>query len=407
MLLDLLSLLFRTPGSSARSRRFSIAWVVLGVMVPAAAGQAVPRYKIVTLEPLPGGVDSYATAINEFGVVVGHSTLNRSGHVGRSRPVMWDSSGEPTELWSDQTFGGIPADINNQGQVVGRYGSGSGIPLPGPGIPPGGAFLWDPLTRDFMDLGDLGGRNAQATGINDAGQVTGSSENFEGQPRAFIWDPTNDMRPIGTLGGIWSFGLDINANGQVAGYSWRADESEHAYLWDPMAGMRDLGNANRLGTRAYSLNDKAEVVGNGTISDDQGGAMLWADGQTTGIFSASVQFALATGVNDGGQVVGSAIGDDHVFAVIWDEFSGAQSLSTLIPSGTGWTLDVATAINDRGQIAGYGRLDDQIRGFLLSPIPEPTSRELAPAFFGGVILLSRAIRSGPRRACGAPTSLTV
>lgn len=335
------------------------------------------RYRIMTLDVLPGGVDSFPTAINDQGVVVGHSTLDRSGHVGRSRPVMWDSSGTPIELWDDQEFGGIPADINSRGQVVGRYGSGSGIPLPGPGIPGGGAFIWDPATRNFMDLGDLGGRNAQATGINDAGQVSGSSENFDGQPRAFIWDALNDMRPIGTLGGTWSFGNDINSSGQIAGYSWRGDQSEHAFLWDPISGMHDLGRPGRTGSRAWALNDVAEIVGNGMITEDVGGAVLWNGQDRRALFSSSVPFSTPSDINRHGEVVGYASGSGYAFAAIWDELNGAQDLATLVQHNSGWKLEGATGINDRGEIIGYGLYDDRVRGFLLTPIPEPTSFAIA------------------------------
>jgi probable HAF family extracellular repeat protein len=353
----------------------------------APAAYAAPQYNIVALDVLPGGVDSYATAINESGVVVGHSTLDRTGHVGRSRPVIWNSMGEPTEMWSDQFFGGIPSGINNLGQVVGRYGSGSGIPLPGPGIPPGGAFIWDVVTRNFSDLGDLGGQNVLASGINDVGQVSGSSENSLGQPRAFIWDEVNGMREIGTLGGIWSFGNDINSSGQIAGYSWRADESEHAYIWTPFVGMNDLGPANRDGTRAFGLNDPGDVVGNGTISADLAGALLWEEDRITGLSSSEVAFSFASEVNNVGQAVGYASGNGRAYAVVWDKVLGPRHLEELITPDAGWLLEQATSINDRGQIVGYGLLNDQVRGFLLTPVPEPSSLGiLAWALSCGVIL---------------------
>jgi len=45
-------------------------------------------------------------------------------------------------------------------------------------------------------------------------------------------------------------------------------------------------------------------------------------------------------------------------------------------SAAGWHLDIALGINDAGQIVGYGLLDGNLRGFLLSallPVPEPST----------------------------------
>jgi probable HAF family extracellular repeat protein len=42
-------------------------------------------------------------------------------------------------------------------------------------------------------------------------------------------------------------------------------------------------------------------------------------------------------------------------------------LNTLIPPGTGWTLDQANGINDAGEIVGYGAKKGQQHAFLLTP----------------------------------------
>src|SRR5688572_10883191 len=88
------------------------------VVAPSRVNGAT-MYNIVALDVLAGGLDSYATGINELGVVVGHSTLDRSGNVGQSRPVIWDSAGKATALWPDLgplSVGGIPSGINSAGQ---------------------------------------------------------------------------------------------------------------------------------------------------------------------------------------------------------------------------------------------------------------------------------------------------
>jgi hypothetical protein len=89
-----------------------------------------------------------------------------------------------------------------------------------------------------------------------------------------------------------------------------------------------------------------------------------------------VGFGVAKAINNHGQVVGhvgcvtSAGFDDYTYAAIWDAEHGWRNINDLIPPGTDWTLDAATAINDRGQIVGYGHIGsdlDTSNAFLLTP----------------------------------------
>ena len=372
-----------------RNRRLGIG-IISGLLLVnwfAAAVHAAPSYSIIALDILPVasgeapfGYRSFAYALNSQGVVVGESTLDTSGNIGQTRPVMWNNSNEAEELWADQNFGGKALGINDAGFVIGRYGSGSGIPQPGSGIPDGGGFIWDPTTRSFADLGDLGGQRVEATGINDLGQVVGSSENFESDPRAFIWNATGGMLDLGTLGGNTSRGTAINAIGQVIGYSTLANGSQHPFIWDATNGMRDLGTLDSQGdvqSFAFAVNDGAEVVG---VEFGSGG-FIW----DAALGIRSIGNIVPSDINNFGQVVGG-IGMDALF---WEQDAGLRNLQDLIPSGSGWDLSGANAINDAGQIVGVGFFNDQIRGFLMTPIPEPHTGLLCMA---GVALMPVARR---------------
>src|SRR5947207_2470192 len=88
------------------------------------------------------------------------------------------------------------------------------------------------------DLGTLGGSSSMANGINNSGQVTGSSLTSAANDHAFRTVANSAINPLtddlGTLGGSFSFGLAINDFGEVAGYSAPSGVSfSHAFRTSP------------------------------------------------------------------------------------------------------------------------------------------------------------------------------
>lgn len=358
------------------------------------------QYSIVPLDVLQGGLDSVAIGLNDLGQVAGDSREDRTGNIAHSRAVIWDHGSTPQQLWTEDLFSGIYSggsamSINNRGQVAGRaqFTADQGFPLPTPGIPLGRAFFWDAATG-LQLLGTLGGGFSQATGINDAGQVAGSAEDPFGIPRAFLWDETHGLQDLGTLGGLYSFANAINESGQVVGYAGTADEKQQAFLWDPVTGMHDLGAGNFSGSRAFGLNSVGQVVG--SLLGPGSRAFVWDSQRGIVLLDSSLGHASsAYAINDGGIVVGETSGD-HIRACLWDSAGRAFALEDLISPNLGWDrLDVAFDINNSGQIVGYGLFDGDLRGFLMTPVPEPSTIVLAfltcflivaPRFVRGFIL---------------------
>jgi hypothetical protein len=91
-----------------------------------------------------------------------------------------------------------------------------------------------------------------------------------------------------------------------------------------------------------------------------------------------------TGVNDAGDVVGNSArlepdqSGDYlwVFRPFLYTDGLMQDLSTLLPSGSDWSLEsysetLATAINNAGQIVGNGSHAGQVRAYLMTPDDQP------------------------------------
>jgi probable HAF family extracellular repeat protein len=187
---------------------------------------------MVLLPMSPGGTGSHAYAINDVGQTAGSSS--GSGitfqHVAR-----WTAANTVEDL-------GLPAGrvvgfgrgINNSGQLVvsaaDSFGDARGY-LYSDGV-------------GFQDLGTLGGR-VEAWGINDAGQIIGSSHLPGGPPNvvhAFVWSEATGMQDIGALPGVgFAEAYSINNLGSIVGDSLVAEGAFHAFLYRDGI-MHDLNN---------------------------------------------------------------------------------------------------------------------------------------------------------------------
>jgi probable HAF family extracellular repeat protein len=99
-----------------------------------------------------------------------------------------------------------------------------------------------------------------ANAINDAGEVTGWSENANHESHAFLWSPKrNAMTDLGAIGGT-SGGYGINASGQVVGDVWPGG-TQHAGFFDH-GKVVDLGVLpGYSGANAFRLNNTGQAVG--------------------------------------------------------------------------------------------------------------------------------------------------
>lgn len=334
---------------------------------PAGASAGAPHYDIVELGTL-GGNATYALDLNDRGQVTGNSRTSTT-----TLPLIgfaW-GEGQMTAIGTLPGSNGFSRGyaINDRGVIVGE--SDNDRPR---------AFRWH--DGELSDLGDLGGGSAVAHGINDAELVVGASSNGQ-TSRPFLWT-RGQMRDLGTVAGgtdtpgrAW----DINARGDVVGTSRAVGTTSQATLWSG-PNRRHLGSPVSLGSlgdgqrfsEAFAVNNRRQVVGRSTVTGSTERAFLWQDGQgMQDLGSLGLNHSRALDINQRGQVVGYAssfaghTGFGAAAAFLWED-GEMIDLNDLVDPHSGWELLAAQAINEGGTITGYGRLDGQIRSFLLTPV---------------------------------------
>jgi probable HAF family extracellular repeat protein len=329
-------------------------------------------------------------------------------------------------------------DINNLGQIVGYSVDTSGNSR---------AVIWQNPTAAATDLPLLSQTNpySEAYRINDAGQIVGKARTDSNQSHAAYWDGQGGVTDIGTLGGVHSFANDINEAGVVVGSAAATNNGTRAFRWTPAGGIVDDGNLNsasagahagwnginntglmvgtayqifspykasmgRPGDRsptvispagqfstgmAMAVNDAGVIVGyqNGG-SGSPHASIFDGVGGYQDLGSLGLSDSQALDINESGLIVGTAFGDDGTGAFINMAFVYADGqmydLTTLLRDGTGWELLFeAASINDLGQIVGSGIYQGAIRGFVATPVPEPTLLGVA---WGAATLLARRRR---------------
>lgn len=201
-----------------------------------------------------GGVFSYASAINDWGQIVGSSDSDLSW--------LWQN-GSIIDLGGLGTDGCLAMDISDRGAIVGGSSTALGD---------WHAFLWRPGANGLMiDLKISRPQyTSEANSINELGQIVGQ---VNGQ--AFLWN-RKVVTKLGTLGGPGSRATSINNTTQIVGNSQTSSGLWHAFVWDSGV-MVDLGTLGEgWQSIAFSINDNGWIVGSSWFGNE-GYAVLWIE----------------------------------------------------------------------------------------------------------------------------------
>lgn len=384
------------------SRTVIAALAALAVCAPrSAAAQLKPDASIVRL----GALDtvsasssvptaSHGAAINDHGVVAGHSFV-RSGDALVKTAAVWHSRSTPgiaLALPHPSLPGGTANSgalaINNKGQAAGWAMVGGTRH----------AVLWTPQpdgTYTATDLGTLGGPDSVALGINDAGKVVGWAHVVETgyrtfgdgcapngqvtQPchyrHAFAWSSTAGMQDLGVpqpqFASPWheSRAKGINNQDQIVGDNanemapfgavWIAGRGYTGYIGTPNA-VADAPEPNGVYALVQELwNVLGRTAGwtwywGSSLTPNVPGLALHSKGLKVTTAPAFTN-AAAFGINEAGMVVGTGTAPDgqaHAFL----RHGGWNADLNLEPfvAGSGWTLNTATDVNNADEIVGSG-----------------------------------------------------
>lgn len=342
---------------------FGLLSFVAGANCVLAAAYSVTDLGVLT--DTSGRTDAKPNAINSSGAVAAANVSN-----GAYQALLYSGA------WTDLgTLGGnesLGAGINDSGQVVGSSTTGTGS---------NHGFLWTAGGKDgvsgnpeMKDLDTLGGNTSEAAAINRLGQITGYSDvpsHPTVQQHAFIYS-SGAMSDVGKLlsGLPNSFGYGINASGHIAGTAYDSAYSQpHAFFYNGTMAV-DIGSLSGLGATALGLNDGDHLVGYFTTSSGGTHAFSYANGAMADLGTLGGNYSYGIGINNQNVIVGGTFIDakDSIYhAFIWNGSSMVDLNTLLDASGAGWTLAEARAINDAGQIVGTGTYAGSEHAFLLTP----------------------------------------
>jgi probable HAF family extracellular repeat protein len=211
--------------------------------------------EVRALPTLPGEPDGFVQGLNDQGQAVGATGTCTSFAI---HAVLWEND-HAFQLADLGHTGSDAYAINDHGQAVGYVSTTDGSTIV--------ASLWE--NGGVKNLGILPGDGAAfATGINNRGQVVGSTFNSEGWSRGFIWqdDVMTDLNTLISKDSNLSIiaASNINERGQISGMAMVLTGPDtgkiHAILLTPAS--EEIGESVADFARTHPKSNLPANIGN-------------------------------------------------------------------------------------------------------------------------------------------------
>lgn len=311
------------------------------------------------------------SAVNVDGRRIVGTGLVRIGGQFRNHPFVW-RDGVIADL-APAAFYAISRDINSWASIVGTI-------MPAPNISE--AFYYSTDEQRVITLPALGGNQAQAIGINDWGAIVGRDADPNGAQVGLLWPSFGDQPinlnvrnqgryvnpvkiasdfPKQTLAGE----ADLVVGGMVRRMAFTYTEMDQTFVPIGPEGFTRVRDINSRGRVVGHVNDVPTERPAGFEVNDR-----WYD---FGVL-LNHTFGRVEAINELDIMVGRStrrqgMMDVEKSAVMWDSYEVGfiTKLDELLSANSNWVLEVATHIDRCGVIIGIGKLNNQPKGFSLSP----------------------------------------
>jgi probable HAF family extracellular repeat protein len=226
-----------------RNRQLLIALALTGSTIVSAQA---PRYNVIELSP--STVNSEAFDINNRGQVVGRFFNTQTGQY---QAALWNQN-RLVPLGTGGSQFSTALGINDSGIVVGMQHRSAA------------RLFASTSPQSFLGLGTLGGQESLAVGINNSGLIVGRGQLANGDWRAFrngrSYQPGIVAYP--TLGGKWAYGFEVNDSAETIGHSMTRSGPSHATVWSRQwPNGLDLGTLGGPQSEGWSNNQQGVGVG--------------------------------------------------------------------------------------------------------------------------------------------------